>query len=122
MKERNYIVFLKEGGVIKTVQNFADPAHSGKMTTILNATGFEYSNKKPFVSTKSKCTKQPHTDQTAAVNCDNDCISSCHLLPLLTICILCCPYHEFSHDSLMLGILCHIQQVHKEKVVTTTRV
>jgi hypothetical protein len=30
MKEGNYIVFLKEGGVVKTVQNVVDPTHSGK--------------------------------------------------------------------------------------------
>jgi hypothetical protein len=56
------------------------------------------------------------------VNCSYNCFSSCCLLPLLTVYVLCCPIMNVSHDSLMLGILCHIQQVHKEKVATTTRI
>jgi hypothetical protein len=46
MKEGKYIVFLKEGGVVKTVKKIVDPTHNGKMSAIFKATGFEYSTDK----------------------------------------------------------------------------
>jgi hypothetical protein len=46
MKEGNYIVFLKKGGVVKSVKNFVDPKHNGKMTTTLNAPGFNTATRK----------------------------------------------------------------------------